>query len=136
MYLIIYSSYASVNFQDDDLKTLLVQARKKNEERSITGMMLYFDGKFLQLIEGEEQEVKQLYETICNDKRHKSVVNLKEGNIEKRFFEDWQMGFKSLTMQEMEDEKSFEDLNTQNSINTPQALKLFKILSANNSLFI
>ena len=61
MYLIIYSSYATSGFREDDLKFLLDSSRENNKKRSITGMMLYFDGKFLQLIEGEEQEVKQLY---------------------------------------------------------------------------
>lgn len=131
MYFLIYTSYAAPDFQDDDLKTLLTQSCKKNKALSITGMLLYFDGKFLQLIEGEEQAVKNLYRSICNDKRHKNVVTLKEQTIKDRFFTDWSMGFKSVSQGELAEIKDYKCLSASNGLNKTSALKLFKILSGN-----
>ncbi len=131
MYFIIYTSYAASELIEEDLKDLLIWSREKNEAVSITGMLIYFDGKFLQLIEGEEQKVKKLYQSICNDERHKNIVTLKEGSIKDRFFADWSMGFKYVLQAELADVDGYKDLNAPNGLNTASALKLFKILSAN-----
>jgi hypothetical protein len=131
MYFLIYSSYAVPGFKEDDLKLMLIQAREKNKEHRVTGMLLYFDGKFLQLIEGEQQIIKQLYQNILNDQRHTKVTLLKDGEIDVPFFADWSMSYKSVLSHELANEEGFKDLNSPNTLNKHSALKLFKILSAN-----
>lgn len=131
MYFLIYTSYAGVHFTGDDLKELLIQSRDKNKAISVTGMLLYFDGKFMQLIEGEKQDIKQLYETIRKDMRHHQVITLKEGMVKERFFEDWSMGFKSVSKEELAGEEGYKNLGEPGP-DTSAAFKLFKILSVKN----
>lgn len=64
MYFIIYSSYARIDFTHADLKALLIQSRDKNKISGVRGMLLYLEGKFIQYLEGKEQNVKSLYTKI------------------------------------------------------------------------
>jgi hypothetical protein len=129
MYFLIYSSYAVPGLNEEELKSMLVQARERNKEHLVTGLLLYFDGKFLQLIEGEKQTIKQLYHNITNDERHSSIVLLKDGDIDVRYFADWSMGYRTVQPRELVDEEGFKDLNSPDALQKQSALKLFKLLS-------
>lgn len=129
MYYIIYSSYASIEFNDSNLKDLLAHAREKNGRLGITGMLFYFSDKFVQLIEGEEEAVKTLAREIANDTRHKFFVILKEGPIQDRFYADWSMGFRSINPAEFTDVANFKELNGSTGLNTSVFLRLFNILA-------
>lgn len=132
MYYLIYSSYAAIEFDDDKLKELLIQSRDKNKRLGVTGMLFYFAGKFMQLIEGEEAVIKELGEVISKDTRHQYFWVLKEGPIEKRFFEDWSMGFKSIDPTNFEDVEKFKELNDASGMNVPAFMYLLKILSGHS----
>ena len=100
MYYLLYVSYATEPFSEEELRALLVQSRKKNKEHGITGMLVYIDGKFIQVLEGPKEKVEQLYAMICRDPRHQKVSTLLEGIIPKRNFAEWSMGFKVLNQRE------------------------------------
>ena len=68
----------------------------KNARLQITGMLLYHDGHFLQLLEGNEQAVRELYGVIVEDERHKWVSLVMTGPTAERDFADWTMGFRDL----------------------------------------
>ena len=92
---LVYVSSASIKFSRQDLIDLLRQSREKNGRLGITGMLLYKDGNFIQILEGREQEVRDLYRTISVDTRHHGVIELMEYEGE-RSFPDWSMGFRDL----------------------------------------
>ena len=96
MFHIVYASSASQLFAKSDLQALLQKARKNNTELSVTGMLLYKDGNFLQALEGDQEVVIKLLETIGRDPRHKGVLTLLRGTTEQRLFPDWSMGFRDL----------------------------------------
>lgn len=96
LFYLIYVSSAVRPFTDTALTDLLAQAREKNSKLEITGMLLYKDGNFMQVLEGEETTVRQLYATILNDPRHHKLVLLDTGNLAERRFSDWSMGFRNL----------------------------------------
>lgn len=50
----------------------------------------------MQALEGEEDMVRDLYDTICADRRHHQIHTLLRITVEKRWFPDWLMGFKDL----------------------------------------
>lgn len=79
--------------RDDDLVRLLSQARRRNFRRRITGMLLYKDGHFMQVLEGDERDVLDVFADILKDHRHKSVDTLRTEYIQHRNFPDWSMGF-------------------------------------------
>ena len=56
-------------------------------------MLLYQEGNFMQMLEGEKQVVLELYDTIMSDNRHKGVLKMLTGDIQERNFKDWSMGF-------------------------------------------
>jgi hypothetical protein len=59
-------------------------------------MLLYKDGNVMQALEGEEGAVRNLYERIGRDPRHRGVQTLLQEPRERRQFPDWSMGFRDL----------------------------------------
>ncbi|WCT10156.1 BLUF domain-containing protein [Mucilaginibacter jinjuensis] len=130
MYFIIYTSYAAIDFNDDLLKSLLIQSRDRNKAMSITGMLFYFDDTFIQLIEGGEDEVKLLYQDICNDTRHKRVITLKQGERSERYFTDWSMGFKSINNNELDTVEAYRNLQAPTKLSDSAFFNLLKLIAA------
>ena len=54
LYCLVYTSISNQKMSDDNLKDLLKKSRLKNEMLNITGMLLYLDPFFIQILEGEE----------------------------------------------------------------------------------
>ncbi len=54
------------------------------------------NGNFMQVLEGDEEAVRGLYERIAEDPRHGGEITLQEGFVEERQFPDWSMGFRDL----------------------------------------
>lgn len=111
MYYLIYLSSASELLSEEELQQILAKSRKNNEAAGITGMLLYFDGNFIQAIEGDEYAVKSLYDKITLDKRHQGFIKLLEGKIEERSFSEWSMGFKSISIEEVKKYPGFRNFN-------------------------
>ncbi|WOD39771.1 diguanylate phosphodiesterase [Nodosilinea sp. E11] len=99
---IIYSSAATRPFQDDELVELLANSRAKNAQLGITGMLLYDNGSFFQVLEGAPEAVDQLYQTIAQDERHTKAVVIIREPIPKRSFGEWTMGFSTISSQELD----------------------------------
>jgi hypothetical protein len=78
------------------LTDLLQQARARNARQHVTGMLVYTNATFLQVLEGAEADVAQIFSSIEADPRHTGVIKLREEAIEKRAFPDWHMGFKHI----------------------------------------
>lgn len=102
MYRLVYVSAATVPFAKADLLALLAKAREKNQAQGITGMLLYKDGDFLQLIEGERAAVKALFDVIKMDPRHNGTIVVEEEETDERVFDSWSMGFRDLTDPEVQ----------------------------------
>jgi hypothetical protein len=104
IFYLIYISTATKLMPEEELHFLLEQSRRNNEQYNITGMLLYMqsrvqrklDGRFMQLLEGRERDVREIYERIRQDERHHHVMLLTEGFEQKRSFEDWSMGFRAI----------------------------------------
>lgn len=96
MLSLVYVSSATQLFSDDDLKALLEQSRNKNTRLGLTGLLLHKDGNFMQVLEGEEEAVLQIYATIQGDLRHHGILELTRQQIQEREFASWSMGFKNL----------------------------------------
>jgi hypothetical protein len=92
----IYSSRASVAIRDAEVQALLASARSKNAARGITGMLLFIEGSFFQVLEGSADAVDGTYETIARDPRHDRVTQIIREPIAKRSFAEWSMGFESV----------------------------------------
>jgi len=95
-YELVYASAAVRPFNPNDLSELLGTARRNNERVGVTGILLYHEGSFLQLLEGTRDDVLQIYAKVRQDPRHWRVSVVREGPVEARRFSSWSMGFVSL----------------------------------------
>ncbi len=96
MLSLVYVSSANHLFPDWELKALLEQSRDNNARLAITGMLLYKDGNFMQVLEGSDEALPALYAKIQSDPRHHGVLQLIRRQIQEREFAAWSMGFRNL----------------------------------------
>lgn len=116
LYHIIYVS-KGVDIDENKLDDILNTARDFNANNDITGMLLYIEGKFFQVLEGDEKVLNQLYAKIRLDKRHEQVTTVSAHSIPYRTFKDWSMRFKAIS------EKDFYNLSGISSWQSLLALK-------------
>lgn len=93
LHQLLYVSSATENFDDNDLVIILEKARKNNEALNITGMLLYHEGSFIQVLTGPKNAVEKLYSKIEKDDRHNQSRILLKHDVNNRQFENWTMGF-------------------------------------------
>jgi hypothetical protein len=98
---LIYASVATRKFATEQLTDLLRQSREPNQRASLTGMLLYSDGNFFQVLEGEPEEVDKLYKKLQQDKRHAQITLIIREPIARRSFGNWSMGFSSVSPEEL-----------------------------------
>jgi hypothetical protein len=90
---LIYSSRANMRFTDKSLAELVRASSQRNALRDVTGTLVYSDGVFVQMLEGEESEIRALFNFISIDRRHRSVRELSCQPISTRAFAGWGMSF-------------------------------------------
>lgn len=90
---IVYASAATSDFDEKSLAELLDYARARNARHGLTGMLLHVEGSFIQVLEGDADEVEAAFGRIRKDPRHGRVVVLTRGPIETRRFANWAMGY-------------------------------------------
>jgi hypothetical protein len=93
-------SQAQASMPLSTLVIILMQARSLNEQHAITGMLVYGQGQFMQLLEGEEAVIGPLYERIARDPRHRNVFKLADKAIEARSFSQWSMAFEEVSAEQ------------------------------------
>ena len=111
---LIYMSAATRPLDYEELLALLMKARLTNDSLDITGMLVYHEDSFLQILEGEETDVEDLYERIHNDPRHTHCALLHRSPISHRSFSDWNMGFLYTGHEELKTIPGFYDFFEEN----------------------
>ena len=101
IYQIIYSSQAKTPMSIAGLEEILVDARAGNEKHQVTGVLVYVDGVFMQILEGEEAVLRGLVQSIAADSRHTDLKVFYEREVSQRTFSDWRMAYLSATPQQM-----------------------------------
>lgn len=99
---LIYASRAKPGFGPHDVEQILTVARHNNAKLGITGLLCFNGESFLQCLEGDRVAVNELYRHIIDDPRHHQVLLLRYGEIVKRDFENWAMGYLGLTSENKE----------------------------------
>jgi len=71
VYHLLYRSFKSDYLDENQVGDIIVSARRNNTLLEITGILMYRDKIYVQLLEGYKNKVLKLYEkNICKDKRH------------------------------------------------------------------
>ncbi len=97
MFELIYYSSAKSNIGKDDITNILTKSRDFNSKNDITGFLLYHNNEFIQILEGDQKIIQDLYMTISKDDRHHTIRLVSQGATDKREFEYWKMGYYELT---------------------------------------
>lgn len=91
LYEIIYYSTAVSTLSQADLDQIFKSSKEYNEEHDITGCLLFHNNHFLQVLEGNRDELEILEHKIMQDPRHSEVEVLERGEISRRMYPTWTM---------------------------------------------
>ncbi|UXR64734.1 BLUF domain-containing protein [Bdellovibrio bacteriovorus] len=90
---LVYFSRAAEDLSYTDIREILEASRRNNTQLGITGLLIFRDGYFLQLLEGAENNVRDILSKIRDDDRNYSVRVMIETESVDRLFEGWSMAF-------------------------------------------
>lgn len=93
---VTYVSTLHGSISRSQLDGLLESSRDRNVEAGITGLLLVRDRQVIQILEGEDSQVRDLYARIRQDPRHRDVTQVWRSSSLTRRFPDWSMGFEDL----------------------------------------
>ena len=74
-----------------ELEEIFELSRRKNGQLGLSGALLVWEDTFVQVLEGEEATVRDLYAIIAADPRHEHVVLLDTDSVPDRVFGHWSM---------------------------------------------
>lgn len=118
---LIYTSRVAPHFTGETMKQLLQQSRKNNADLGITGILFFGSGRFIQILEGPDEAVASVYETIQSDNRHEDVSLLHKEDINRRSFGNWLMSYEPLSSEDLKKLDNFK-----NEIQVEEVLDLTK----------
>ncbi len=93
MYTICYVSNTHSELRDTALEALFSETTKNNTSNNITGILLYESGNFLQVLEGDEEILKNLFDKIKADSRHRNIFVILSKTSERKIFKNYASGF-------------------------------------------
>ncbi|RYZ97079.1 MAG: BLUF domain-containing protein [Sphingobacteriaceae bacterium] len=137
MYNLVYISTAIKLMNEDELGEILVASRDNNFANDVTGLLLYSEGTFIQVLEGEQENVEKIYSKILKDLRHKNAIELATGNIAERNFPGWAMGFSSVNSEVLKEFKGYIDPSDNHflkSANVSEAVSILKGFAESNGM--
>lgn len=92
-YAISYVSTARVGLKEQEINDIMAKTNKHNTAEKITGILLYNEINFFQLLEGEKETIQNLYEKIKQDPRHKDIIKILEKPVSKSPFDGYLTDF-------------------------------------------
>jgi hypothetical protein len=113
LFQVVYTSTAAELFKRAQLLELVKSSVQRNKRTGITGLLLYYDGTFMQTLEGEKAAVMALFSKIERDPRHYQVIPLIYGPIKRRDYASSAMAFRDLNASKLPKVPGYSDfLNT------------------------
>jgi hypothetical protein len=92
IYRLIYVSVACAGMTICGFQEIADQANQKNAKADVTGLLIFSQGEFLQVLEGPKPAVEATYDRISGDPRHSRSAVLKREFADDRSYPDWKMG--------------------------------------------
>ncbi len=93
LHQIAYVSLSREKLDASTLSDILSTSKSNNGREEITGVLMYHDRIYFQIIEGEKAVVEDLFVRIEEDDRHESIALIWDDDVEHRDFPKWLMGF-------------------------------------------
>ncbi len=92
-FAISYVSTASRGLPQEEIVKIMEETQIRNNKHGVNGLLIYSEGNFFEVIEGEEIKIKDLFKVIREDTRHKNILMIFEKEVDKPFFEDMDANF-------------------------------------------
>ncbi len=93
VFQLVYISHAVADISYTDIRNILDVSREYNAKENITGILIYREGYFLQVLEGHKEVILKLVDRIRQDDRNYKLRVLLEVDAEARLFDGWSMAF-------------------------------------------
>jgi hypothetical protein len=106
----VYMSTAIGVLRAEELDRIYLRAKAANARAGITGLMLFHEGVFLQVLEGPAAGVTSLLEKIRRDRRHANLIVLESGSVDERSFAQSPMHFIAARNLTAGEKQAFSDL--------------------------
>ena len=110
IYALAYLSSATTLPKQSDLDEILAQSRRNNEADGITGLLMFHDGNFFQVLEGPKKAVETCYRRIAQDPRHQGHIVMMREDAPVRRFDNWTMAYVPFENMNATEKKGFLDL--------------------------
>lgn len=136
LHRLIYVSAAREEVSSADLERLLGIARRNNEAAGVTGLLLYHDGSFFQVLEGPKEAVVRIFSTVERDPRHSRVIVLQNKVAETRAFPNWSMGYMNAHALHSDQKANLVDLRQMTNAERPAELTTSAIVSTQINAFL
>ncbi|MEL6244271.1 MAG: BLUF domain-containing protein [Pseudomonadota bacterium] len=107
---LVYTSTAARMMAADDLNRILAASRANNARDGISGLLVYHDGCFLQVLEGEPEAVEQCYARIRRNPLHHSAILMMSETAPVRVFDGWRMAYKAFDDLPATQQRQFTDI--------------------------
>ncbi len=94
LFQLAYVSSSRLPLDETTLSDILETSVRNNARDKITGILMYSDEIFFQVLEGDQAAVENCYfQRICHDRRHKNLSLMWTDQDESRTFSEWAMGY-------------------------------------------
>jgi hypothetical protein len=110
LHRLVYMSTAVGVLRADELDKVYLRAKASNAAAGITGLLLFYEGTFLQLLEGPAAGISSLVQKLRRDKRHANLIILESSAIETRVFPDCSMQYVPARNLSAGEKQAFSDL--------------------------
>lgn len=91
MQALLYVSQATVRPRPETVDAIVATAQRVNPTLGLTGVLLWSDVHFAQLLEGPADALDLMYARLAQDPRHRDLALLGRWAIAERLFSDWSM---------------------------------------------
>ncbi|MBU3027032.1 BLUF domain-containing protein [Zobellia galactanivorans] len=109
MYSLSYESIHNGQLREVEIEKIITKWREYNKANSITGCLMTYKHKCIQILEGPKDAIKALYNTIESDNRHHNTSIFSENPIDERAFPEFTMAYLPITL-EGKDKSGFQRL--------------------------
>lgn len=99
---LVYVSNRKPNCTSEEIEKILASCKKNNPPLNITGVLLYSDTKFIQLVEGDAKVIMELYDKIKKDSRHTNPMMIAYNPIKEKAFPSWHMANRDISKTEIQ----------------------------------
>lgn len=99
---LVYVSTRKRNCTAEEIEKILDSCKRNNPPLEITGVLLYSETKFIQLVEGDAKVIMGLYDRIKKDDRHSNPLMISYNPISEKAFPSWHMAKRNITNTDLE----------------------------------